>query len=176
MLYVFKVTDTAFFKFGWTEQRNPWDRIQNGMWTNSHPPELCQKLNPENLELIFLFEGDRRLERAIQSIFPPAHGEFWEDEDLDDIIQMLKLMAEEIPIPPRPCFHYTEHAEKLSCCTGILHTCYSCGMQFSRFCKLLQHKRDKHEVARYKCVCGKEFPRKGNLDRHVLKSCKRKSM
>ena len=39
-------------------------------------------LNPANLELIFLFEGDRRLERAMQSIFPPAHGEFWKDEEL----------------------------------------------------------------------------------------------
>jgi hypothetical protein len=174
MLYVFKVLNTPFFKFGWTEKEDPWDRIQTGFWTNVHPKELCGKLHPENLELIFLFEGDRRLELCMQSIFPPAHGEFWKDEDLDDMIQMLKLIAEELPVPSRPCFLYTQHAEKLSCCTGILHTCYSCGMQFSRFCKLLQHKRDKHEVAGYKCLCGKEFFRKGNLDRHVLKSCKGK--
>ena len=154
MLYVFKVTGTAFFKLGWSEQGNPWDRIRNGFWTNSHPPELCQKLNPENLELIFLFEGDRRLELCMQSIFPPAHGEFWKDEDLDDMIQMLKLIAEEIPIPPRPCFPYTEHAEKLSCCTGILHTCFTCGMQISRLCKLSHHKEAVHEAPKYRCASG----------------------
>ena len=174
MLYLFKVINSPFFKFGWTEKEDPWDWIRNGFWTNSHPPELCQKLNPENLELIFLFEGDRRMERAMQSIFPPANEEFWKDEDLEDFVWMLKLISEEIQIPPRPCSAYTENVEKLACCTGILHTCYSCGMQFSRFCKLLQHKRDKHEVARYKCLCGREFPRKGNLDRHVQKSCKGK--
>ena len=111
----------------------------------------------------------------MQSIFPPAHGEFWKDEDLDDMIQMLKLMAEEIPVPSRPCFVHTDHVEKLACCTGVFHTCYTCGKTFGRFCKLLQHKRDVHESANFKCVCGKFFPRKGNLDRHVMKSdkCKR---
>ena len=41
--------------------------------------------------------------RAMQSIFPPHTGEFWKDEDLDDFIWMLKLITEEIAIPPRPC-------------------------------------------------------------------------
>ena len=78
-------------------------------------------LNPENLELMFLFEGDRRLELCMQSIFPPAHGEFWKDEDLDDMVSMLKLIVDERPVPSRPCFPYTEHVEKLACCTSILH-------------------------------------------------------
>ena len=159
MLYFFKIIDSPFFNFGSTEKEDPWDRIRNGFWTNSHPPELCQKLNPDSLKLIVLFKKSRRLERPMQSIFPPALGEYWKDEDLEDFVWLLKLISEEIPIPSRPCFHYTQHAEKLYCCTNILHTCFTCAMQFSRFCKLLQHKR----VVR-------KFPRKGNLDRHVLKS------
>ena len=174
MLYFFKVISSPFFKFGWTEKDNPWDRIQNGFWTNVHPPELCQKLDPDNLDLIFLFEEDRRLERSIQSLFPPYAGEFWKEEDLDDMVNMLRLTSQEIPIPSRPCFVYTDHVEKLACCTGVRHVCYICNKQFSRFCKLLQHKRDVHETAKYRCVCGQQFPRKGNLDRHVLKSCKGK--
>ena len=173
MLYFFKVKDSPFFKFGWTGQANPWDRIRTGFWTNVHPPELCGKLNPENMELIGVYEGDEKLERAMQSIFPPHCGEFWKDEDLEDMVYMLKLIAEEIPIPPRPRFYETDHVEKLACCTGIWHACWTCGKRFSRFCKLLQHKRDVHESARFRCVCGKEFPRKGNLARHVLKSCKK---
>ena len=174
MLYIFKVVDSPFFKFGFTDQVNPWNRIQRGFWTNVHPPELCQKLDPDNFELIFIFEGDERLERVIQSLFPPYAGEFWKEDDLDEIVDMLKLITEEIRIPPRPCFQYTEHVEKLACCTGVLHVCWSCGKQFSRFCKLLQHKRDVHEAARFACICDTKFPRKGNLDRHVAKSCKGK--
>ena len=141
MLYFFKVVDSPFFKFGWTEQKNAWSRIQNGFWTNAHPPELCSKLNLENLQLMFLFEGDERLERALQNIFPPYAGEFWKDYDLDDMVNMLKFIAAEIPIPPRPCFQHSGHMEMLACCTGVWHECWRCGKRFSRFCKLLQNKR-----------------------------------
>ena len=174
MLYIFKVVDLPFFKFGFTDETNPWNRIQNGFWTNVHPKELCGKLGFQNFNLLHVFEGDEKLERAMQSIFPPHAGEFWKDEDLSDFVWLLKLITIEMRIPPRPCFQYTEHVEKLACCTGVYHVCWTCGKQFSRFCKLLQHKRDVHELARFRCSCGKEFPRKGNLDRHVQKSCKGK--
>ena len=173
MLYVFAVVDSQYFKFGFTAQSNPWNRIQKGFWTNLHPTELCGKLGSEQFQLIHLFEGDEKLERAMQSIFPPHAGEFWKDEDLDDFVWMLKLTTQEIPIPPRPRFIETD-IEKLACCTGVWHVCWTCGKQFGRFCKLLQHKSDVHKSASYKCVCGKMFPRKGNLDRHVQKSCKGK--
>jgi len=142
MLYIFKVRDSSFFKLGWTAQANPWDRIQNGFWTNVHPPELCQKLNPDNFESIFVFEGDPRLERVMQSIFPPYAGEFWKEDDLDEMVYMLKLIAEEIPIPARPYFHFTGQVEKLACCSGTWHVCWSCGKAFTRFCRLLRHKRE----------------------------------
>ena len=174
MLYIFKVVDLPWFKFGYTEQTNPWNRIQTGFWTNVHPTELCGRLGPECFELIALFEGDVKLERAMQSIFPPHTGEFWKDEDIEAFVWMLKLITDEIPIPPRPEFQQKVHVEKLACCTGNWHVCWTCGQRFGRFCKLLQHKRDVHESARFRCSCGKEFPRKGNLDRHVQKSCKGK--
>ena len=79
MLYVFEVLESSYFKFGWTERQNPYDRINNGCWTNLHPDELCQKgnpenpekLGPENLNLIFLFEGNKELETVVKSLFPP---------------------------------------------------------------------------------------------------------
>ena len=105
MLYVFKVVDLPWFKFGYTDQTNPWNRIQTGFWTNVHPKELCGKLGAEQFQLIHVFQGDKRLEHCMQSIFPPYAGEFWKDEDLDDFVWILKLIADEIPIPPKTMFH-----------------------------------------------------------------------
>ena len=45
---------------------------------------------------------------------------------------------------------------------------------FDNILFLLRTGRDVHESPRFRCVCGLSFPRKGNLDRHVLKSCKGK--
>ena len=171
MLYVFDVVDSQYFKFGFTAQSNPWNRIQKGFWTNLHPTELCGKLGSQNLNLVHVFEGDYNLEKCIQSLFPPECGEFWRKDDLPKIIKMLRLMTSELEIPIRPDFVETE-VDKLSCCSGELNECWICGKKFKRFCKLLQHKRDVHESPRFRCVCGLSFPRKGNLDRHVLKSCK----
>ena len=76
MLYMFEVFESTYFTFGWTERPNAHDRIQNGFWTNVHPEELCQKgdpennpeqLGPRNLNLIFLFEGDSKLESVIEN-------------------------------------------------------------------------------------------------------------
>ena len=181
MLYVYAVLESSYFKFGWTERHNPYDRINNGFWTNLHPDALCQKgnpenpekLGPENLNLIFLFEGDNKLETVIKSLFPPDCGEFWRNEVLGRMIDMVKQMAVMVPIPPRPEF-YKNNVEKMACCTGTWILCNTCDMRFKKYDKFLQHKRDVHESAKFSCVCGKKFPRKGNLDRHVVKSCKGK--
>ena len=174
MLYFFKVLDSPFFKFGWTEQANPWNRIQTGFWSNVHPKELCNRLGPENLELIYLFHGGKDFEAVIKSLFPPLCGEFWEQGDLESLLTLLRQTCEELPIPPRPQFHPCDDVAKRACCTGILLRCYGCGKNFKSFDKLFQHKRDVHEPARFSCACGRKFPRKANLDRHVQKSCKLK--
>ena len=96
---------------------------------------------------------------------------FRKKDDLEKIIQMLHLMTSELEIPTRPDFEETD-LDKLACCSGEWHECWVCNRNFKRFCKLLQHKRDVHESPRFRCVCGLAFPRKGHLDRHVLKSCK----
>ena len=53
------------------------------------------------------------------------------------MITMLKLMSEEIMIPSRPEIQNADNVEKLSCCTGTWIECFTCGMKFKRFCKLL---------------------------------------
>ena len=93
ILYVFDVVDSQYFKFGFTAQSNPWNRIQNGFWTNLHPMELCGKLGSQTLNLVHVFEGDYNLEKCIQNLFPPQCGEFWEKDDLPKIIEMLRLMT-----------------------------------------------------------------------------------
>ena len=182
MLYIFEVLESNYYKFGWTERPNAHARLQNGFWTNVHPEELCQKgdpennpeqLGPHNLNLIFFFEGDSKLESVIQNLFPAYCGEFWRNKDLINMVDMLRLMTTEVSIPARPRFHSTENMEKLACCTGNWHVCFTCGQKFKRFDKLMQHKRDKHMAARFKCVCNEAFPRKGNLNRHILKCKKR---
>ena len=91
------------------------------------------------------------------------------------MVDMLLLMTEQESLPTRPRFQNTVNLEKLACCTGHWHVCFKCGHKFKRFDKLMQHKRDKHEAARFKCICGKDFHRKGNSDRHVLNSCKKRA-
>jgi len=106
MLYVFDVLrasgGTDWIKIGFTSQSNPWIGISNGFWTNVHPPELCGCLSPDNLDLIFLFEADRAVEAVVRSLFPPDHGEFWHKGRQDEIVNMIKLMCHELPIPSRP--------------------------------------------------------------------------
>ena len=109
MLYIFEVLESNYFKFGWTERHNIYERVQNGFWTNIHPEELCQKGDPErleklapsNLNLMFLFEGDSELESVIKSLFPAECVEFWRKEDLIKMVDMLRLMTEQVSLPTR---------------------------------------------------------------------------
>ena len=173
MLYIFDVVNSQYFKFGWTERPNAYDRIQNGFWTTLHPKELCGRLGSENLNLVHVLEGYRNLEKCIQSLFPPERGEFWKKDDLEKMIKMLRPMTPELVIPSRPDLRETE-VGKLACCSGAWHECWICKMRFKRSCKLLPHNRDVHDNASSRCVRGKELPMKGNLDWHVQESCKKR--
>ena len=56
--------------------------------------QLCNKLGPESLELIHMFEsgvGDRRVEAAMQSLFPPVEYDLWDATPLEAILEMLWL-------------------------------------------------------------------------------------
>lgn len=48
------------------------------------------------------------------------------------------------------------------------HKCNVCGKMFPRRGNMLQHERRHTEKKRYKCgVCGKQFPHKGNMEKHT---------
>ena len=144
MLYIFDVLGEDWIKIGFTAQLDPWIRIANGFWTNIHPVELCGKLGPENLNLIFLFEGNVKLEAVIKSLFPPVIGEFWYKDRLDEIVGMLRLMTEELKIPTRPLL-LDISGERLPCCGGEIQQCSECGKTFKRQDKLARHKKEVHE-------------------------------
>ena len=165
MLYIFECLGKDWIKIGFTSQHDPWIRITNGFWTNIHPPDLCGLLAPENLNLIFLFDGDRQMESVFKSLFPPDCGEFWHKNRLEEIVSMLRLMTEERSIPPRPVL--VETGEKLPCCGGTTHKCYTCGRIFKREHKLWQHKREVHEKrTRVTCSCG-DVVLGRHLNRHL---------
>ena len=168
MLYVFDVlhasSGTRWIKIGFTSQTNPWMRISNGFWTNIHPPDLCGRLSPDNLDLIFLFEGDKAVEAVVHNLFPPDHGEFWHKDRQDEIVSMLQLMCHEIPIPPRPAL-LDLSGERLPCCGGDIHECRVCGRKFNRIHKLLEHQREVHEARKVKCACGADVTQR-NMKQH----------
>lgn len=166
MLYIFSVLGTEWLKFGYTGQPNPWLRIRNGFWTNCHPSQLCNRLGPESLELLHVFEGDRRVEAVMQSLFPPTEYEFWDRSWLEAMVEMLRLMAEEIPVPPRPQLLCISN-ERLPCCSGGQeHICDICGKTFRREHLMREHKNDVHLKRKWRCACGVKVTRR-NLGRHM---------
>ena len=165
MLYIFSV-DTEWIKFGYTGQPNPWMRIRNGFWTNCHPSQLCNRLGPESLELLYVFEGDRRVEAVMQSLFPPTEYEFWDRSRLEAMVEMLRLMAEEFPVPPRPPLLCISD-ERLPCCNGGReHACDMCGKTFKREHLMMEHKNDVHLKRKWRCACGVDVTRR-NIGRHM---------
>ena len=164
-MYIYSVVDTQWIKFGYTGQQNPWMRTRSGFWTNCHPAQLCNRLGPESLELIHMFEGDRRVEAAVQSLFPPVEYEFWDRSQLEPMLQMLRHMVEELPIPPRPPL-FCISDERLPCCDGGQeHACDFCGKTFRREHLMLEHRNDVHLKRKWRCACGVEVTRR-NLGRH----------
>jgi len=171
MLYLFCHTTHPWVKFGFT-RHGPWIRAQDGFWTTNHPAELCGHLEPEALQLVGLWEGDFAVEKLMQSLFPQRTGEWWPLQLQGQIVSMLNLMAEPLPLPARPVLQ-VKSTEKLPCCGGQEHRCLDCGKTFPRSIKLWQHIEDVHRCKRSRCACGEDVvPR--NLGRHQeTKKCKR---
>ena len=137
MLYLFAVG--SWTKLGFTTQRDPWRRAQDGFWSNAHPTELCGLLG--DIELLACFEGDLDLEKTVQFLFPPDHGEFWRDRR-QVLLAFLRLVAPELPAPPKPMMAYFAH-ERQPCCGGRMHKCFQCGVAFGRYHRLQQHVKER---------------------------------
>ena len=69
MLYIF-AAGPDWVKMGYTGQSSAWYRVAKGFWTNDHPEQLCGQLGAEDLELLSVFGGDRKVEAALKSITP----------------------------------------------------------------------------------------------------------
>ena len=163
MLYIF-AAGPDWVKMGYTGQSSAWYRVVNGFWTNDHPEQLCGQLGAEDLELLYVFEGDRKVEAALKSIHPPDHGKFYQRGRLEELVGLLRHLAESRPVPPRPCLIPTSD-ERLACCGGRDYPCPTCGKVFRRAHLMWEHRRDVHLKVRVRCRCGVSVTRR-NLGRH----------
>jgi hypothetical protein len=142
MLYVFKVLDTPFVKMGFTSTC-PYRRIAAGFWSNVHPRCCCGKLGWSDLQLLALYRGTKKQEKAVHMAVPPTMGEFWLDEELEQLLSTLGGLAEALPLPERPAGppQVDRHEEKLQCCGGRRFACFFCQKTFRRYHHLQQHVR-----------------------------------
>ncbi len=170
MLYVASFPD-GWLKLGHTSV-DFWTRASR-FWTNTHPPDLCGKLGPENVELQALFVGGRVEEQQLFADFAPHVGEFYHESkaSLQTLLEAMRLKFDALPLSPKP--EWGEGvAEKLPCCGGVEFSCFTCGAKFSRGVKLKQHLDDVHRKVRAKCSgCGVEVIQR-NLKRHQ-QACKK---
>ena len=171
MLYVVAFPD-GWFKLGHTST-DIWSRACH-FWTNTHPPDLCGKLGPDDIRVVALFHGGYAEEQELFAQFPPQWGEFFHDS-FTNVEGLLEAMSkfEPCPVPPKPEGMGFPAVEKLPCCGGQEYTCFTCGAKFPRGIKLKQHLDDVHRKVKVPCKgCGlKVIPR--NLKRHqgACKKC-----
>ncbi len=161
MIYIFAFP--GFFKLGYASC--PHRRRAMGFWHNSHPPGLCGRLG--ECTLTHLFEGTEPLERALHALLLPDHGEFYAAERLPQVLAMLALTLEPLPLPSeaqgllpplppppsklRACcggdhggFQRDDHARRSSVTRGVKAPCRICGRAVSvRHDKLKQHQQSK---------------------------------
>ena len=155
MVCILNCLGWQWVKLGFTEQRNPWNRVvHNELLANAHQKQIFGEVAFENLEILHVHEGGENLEEAIQSLFPSNKGHFWLDQDLDDIAFLLKLCTTKYESMPKPNWCVTESNDKLACCNGVWPKSWWKGV-YKRSCKVLQNKLDVHEVCKCSCVWSK---------------------
>ena len=111
MIYIFSFP--THFKIGYA--KCPWKRLQRGFWHLSHPVALCGRL--DRAELVFLFEGELRLEQGLHCALGPEVGEFYPNSRLDDVMSLLRTILVPVPFPVRPPLYF-QAAEMKPCCGG----------------------------------------------------------
>ncbi len=152
-LYVFEIRGEPYFKMGFTAVC-PWLRIRDGLWSNVHPPDCCNKLGWGDLTLVALFEGSLVDERELQEAIPPECGEFWASAMHEELLKAMreKLVEKQLPIKPSEPPHQRRE-ERLSCCEGGRDfKCYDCGRVFARYHLLRQH-RATHSTTADRVTC-----------------------
>jgi len=111
MIYIFSFP--THFKIGYA--KCPWKRLQRGFWHLSHPVALCGGL--DRVELVFLFEGELRLEQGLHCALGPEVGEFYPNARLEEVMSLLRTILVPVPFPARPP-PYFQAVEKKPCCGG----------------------------------------------------------
>ena len=178
MIYIFEILGTDYIKLGYTKHENVYYRIRkNGFYSNEHPVEICNKLGPENLKLLYVYEGNYKTETYIKHKCPSFCGEFYKKSDLENLKDELDKITVRGHMFDRPNddFFETENFEKLICCGGEEFICNLCDPPkcFPRLIKYQTHKKEKHgKKMKFDCECKKTFTLKRNLDRHKAQSCK----
>jgi DNA-directed RNA polymerase subunit RPC12/RpoP len=165
MLYLVRFPD-GWFKVGYTST-DIWSRASL-FWTNKHPPDLCGRLGPDDVQVEALFGGSLADEQTVFAEFPPQCGEFYCEatQGLGKVLGFMLSKFDSLPIPARPEGLPTQSVEKLPCCGGVEYTCFTCGAKFNRGIKLKQHLDDVHRKIKAKCCkCGLGVIQR-NLKRH----------
>jgi len=147
-----------YIKLGWTSP-GPYERLAAGFWHVKHPRVLCKRL--DQCELLHLWEGSLKLERAIHELLLPDCGEFYRKERLPEIVSFLKNVLEPLVLPrdpgiqpwtPRMCVccdplrafpecNREDHARRSVATKGQKAACRLCGKLVAiRTDKLKQHQ------------------------------------
>ena len=170
MLYIFKVRDLPFIKFGFT-RICIWERIATGFWSNVRPKDCCGALAWDDLEVLALYPGTEEGEKALKEAIPPTAGEFWPEEQLEPIQAYL---GEPLPLPERPSSPplVDWQEEKRPCCSGKIIQCFKCDKTFNLWHHLTQHLKSHAGIKDASCRrCGLKLAKR-NLKRHEV-SCKK---
>ena len=114
VVYVFEFPGN-WFKMGY-HWRCPYERLDRGFWWNLHPDDLCGRL--DDTRLLYLFKGDQATEKALHSALKADIGEFYAPGRLAEVVGLLKLTLDPLPLPPpRPPVR-TQPVVKRVCCGG----------------------------------------------------------
>ena len=155
MLYIFAFP--GYVKMGYTRV-GPYRRAEMGFWHNVHPSALCYRL--DEWTLLHLFEGDEAIEKALHAALVPDCGEFYKDSRLAEVLGLMSLTLEALPLPAvqlferrvsarRPCcggdhsgFQRDDHRRRSAATVGRKAPCDRCGKRVSvRRDKLKAHQK-----------------------------------